>query len=191
MYIHNNPQLTAYHTMQTEQKRLLTKERLERYHNTLDRVEKQMLEDYNKEFEYEEVGYCKPDGDDNQAWTAYYPMWTGWKVDAYDTYSHDNGACAANYWGNPTWGKEKFTEDRHHNRHRGDSCSNVEDKYEAECEYGLVMGSYDDYDWHTEALWYTRAYGEKSSYIYEERVCGCEKASLASGDCSANASGHG
>ena len=51
MYIHNNPQLTAYHTMQTEQKRLLTKERLERYHNTLDRVEKQMLEDYNKRIE--------------------------------------------------------------------------------------------------------------------------------------------
>ena len=37
--------------MQTEQRRLLTKERLERYHNTLDRVEKQMLEDYNKRVE--------------------------------------------------------------------------------------------------------------------------------------------
>ena len=48
MYV-NNPQLNAYHNMQTEQKRLLTKERLERYHNTLDRVEKQMLEDTTKE----------------------------------------------------------------------------------------------------------------------------------------------
>ena len=37
--------------MQTEQRRLLTKDRLERYHNTLDRVEKQMLEDYNKRVE--------------------------------------------------------------------------------------------------------------------------------------------
>ena len=46
-----NPQLTAYHTMQTEQKRLLTKERLERYHNNLARIEKQMLEDYNKRVE--------------------------------------------------------------------------------------------------------------------------------------------
>ena len=50
MYV-NNPQLNAYHSMQIEQKRLLTKERLERYHNTLDRVEKQMLEDYNKRVE--------------------------------------------------------------------------------------------------------------------------------------------
>ena len=37
--------------MQIEQKRISTKERLERYHNTLDRVEKQMLEDYNKRVE--------------------------------------------------------------------------------------------------------------------------------------------
>jgi len=37
--------------MQTEQQRLSTKDRLERYHNTLDRVEKQMLEDYNKRVE--------------------------------------------------------------------------------------------------------------------------------------------
>ena len=37
--------------MQSEQKRLSTKDRLERYHNTLDRVEKQMLEDYNKRVE--------------------------------------------------------------------------------------------------------------------------------------------
>ena len=51
MHITNNPQLTAYIQMQIEQKRLLTKERLERYHNTLDRVEKQMLEDYNKRVE--------------------------------------------------------------------------------------------------------------------------------------------
>ena len=37
--------------MQTEQQRLSTKERLERYHNNLDRIEKQMLEDYNKRVE--------------------------------------------------------------------------------------------------------------------------------------------
>ena len=51
MHITNNPQLTAYNQMQIEQKRLSTKERLERYHNTFDRVEKQMLEDYNKRVE--------------------------------------------------------------------------------------------------------------------------------------------
>ena len=51
MQITNNPQLTAYNQMQIEQKRLSTKERLERYHNTLDRVEKQMLEDNNKRVE--------------------------------------------------------------------------------------------------------------------------------------------
>ena len=51
MHITNNPQLTAYNQMQIEQKRLSTKERLERYQNTLDRVEKQMLEDYNKRVE--------------------------------------------------------------------------------------------------------------------------------------------
>ena len=51
MHITNNPQLTAYNSMQIEQKRISTKERLERYHNTLDRVEKQMLEDYNKRVE--------------------------------------------------------------------------------------------------------------------------------------------
>ena len=37
--------------MQTEQQRLSTKDRLERYHNNLDRIEKQMLEDYNKRVE--------------------------------------------------------------------------------------------------------------------------------------------
>ena len=51
MQITNNPQLTAYNQMQIEQKRLSTKERLERYHNNLDRIEKQMLEDYNKRVE--------------------------------------------------------------------------------------------------------------------------------------------
>ena len=51
MHITNNPQLTAYNQMQSEQKRLSTKERLERYHNNLDRIEKQMLEDYNKRVE--------------------------------------------------------------------------------------------------------------------------------------------
>ena len=51
MHIMNNPQLNAYHHMQTEQKRLSTKERLERYHNNLDRIEKEMLEDYNKRVE--------------------------------------------------------------------------------------------------------------------------------------------
>ena len=47
----NNPQLNLYHLNIAEQKRILTKERLERYHNTLDRVEKEMLEDYNKRVE--------------------------------------------------------------------------------------------------------------------------------------------
>ena len=51
MHITNNPQLTAYNQMQIEQKRISTKERLERNHKTLDRVEKQMLEDYNKRVE--------------------------------------------------------------------------------------------------------------------------------------------
>ena len=51
MHIHNNPQLNAYHHMQAEQKRLSTKERLERYHSNLDRIEKEMLEDYNKRVE--------------------------------------------------------------------------------------------------------------------------------------------
>ena len=51
MHITNNPQLTAYNQMQIEQKRLSTKERLERYHNNLDRIEKQLLEDYNKRVE--------------------------------------------------------------------------------------------------------------------------------------------
>ena len=47
----NNPQLSLYHDNIVEQKRILTKERLERYHNTLDRIEKEMLEDYNKRVE--------------------------------------------------------------------------------------------------------------------------------------------
>ena len=47
----NNPQLNLYHHNILEQKRILTKERLERYHNTLDRIEKEMLEDYNKRVE--------------------------------------------------------------------------------------------------------------------------------------------
>ena len=51
MHIPNNPQLNAYHHMLQEQKRLLTKEKLERYHNNLERTEKQMLEDYNKRIE--------------------------------------------------------------------------------------------------------------------------------------------
>ena len=47
----NNPQLNLYHHNIVEQKRILTKERLERYHNTLDRIEKELLEDYNKRVE--------------------------------------------------------------------------------------------------------------------------------------------
>ena len=46
-----NPQLNLYHHNIVEHKRILTKERLERYHNTLDRIEKEMLEDYNKRVE--------------------------------------------------------------------------------------------------------------------------------------------
>ena len=47
----NNPQLNLYHHNILEQKRILTKERLEKYHNTLARIEKEMLEDYNKRVE--------------------------------------------------------------------------------------------------------------------------------------------
>ena len=47
----NNPQLSLYHHNILEQRRILTKERLERYHNTLARIEKEMLEDYNKRVE--------------------------------------------------------------------------------------------------------------------------------------------
>ena len=50
MYV-NNPQLNLYHHNIVEQRRILTKERLEKYHNTLDRIEKEMLEDYNKRIE--------------------------------------------------------------------------------------------------------------------------------------------
>ena len=50
MYV-NNPQLNLYHQNLVEQRRILTKERLEKYHNTLDRIEKEMLEDYNKRVE--------------------------------------------------------------------------------------------------------------------------------------------
>ena len=50
MYV-NNPQLNLYHHNIVEQRRILTKERLEKYHNTLDRIEKEMLEDYNKRVE--------------------------------------------------------------------------------------------------------------------------------------------
>ena len=49
--MHINPQQYMYHQNIAEQKRLLTKERLERYHNNLARIEKQMLEDYNKRVE--------------------------------------------------------------------------------------------------------------------------------------------
>ena len=49
MYI--TPQYHAYHQNLTEQKRILTKEKLEQHHNNLDRIEKQMLEDYNKRVE--------------------------------------------------------------------------------------------------------------------------------------------
>ena len=49
--MHINPQQYMYHQNIVEQKRLLTKERLERYHNNLDRIEKEMLEDYNKRIE--------------------------------------------------------------------------------------------------------------------------------------------
>jgi len=46
--MHINPQLQLYHQNLTEQKRLYTEEKLKRYHNNLDRIEKEMLEDYNK-----------------------------------------------------------------------------------------------------------------------------------------------
>ena len=43
--------VNLYHHNIVEQRRILTKERLEKYHNTLDRIEKEMLEDYNKRVE--------------------------------------------------------------------------------------------------------------------------------------------
>ena len=49
--MHINPQMNAYHYNIQEQKRILTKEKLEQHHNNLDRIEKQMLEDYNKRVE--------------------------------------------------------------------------------------------------------------------------------------------
>ena len=49
MYI--TPQYHAYHQNLTEQKRILTKEKLEQHHNNLNRIEKEMLEDYNKRVE--------------------------------------------------------------------------------------------------------------------------------------------
>ena len=50
MYV-NNPQLNLYHQNLVEQKRLLTEETLKSIHNNLDRIEKEMLEDYNKRIE--------------------------------------------------------------------------------------------------------------------------------------------
>jgi len=49
--MHINPQMNAYHYNIQEQKRILTKEKLEQHHNNLNRIEKQMLEDYNKRVE--------------------------------------------------------------------------------------------------------------------------------------------
>ena len=49
--MHINPQLQLYHQNLTEQKRLYTEEKLKRHHNNLERIEKEMLEDYNKRVE--------------------------------------------------------------------------------------------------------------------------------------------
>ena len=49
--MHINPQQYMYHQNIVEQKRLLTKEKLEQHHNNLARIEKEMLEDYNKRIE--------------------------------------------------------------------------------------------------------------------------------------------
>ena len=49
--MHINPQQYMYHQNIAEQKRILTKEKLEQHHNNLNRIEKQMLEDYNKRVE--------------------------------------------------------------------------------------------------------------------------------------------
>jgi len=49
--MHINPQQYMYHQNIAEQKRILTKEKLKQHHNNLDRIEKQMLEDYNKRVE--------------------------------------------------------------------------------------------------------------------------------------------
>ena len=49
--MHINPQQYMYHQNIAEQKRILTKEKLEQHHNNLARIEKQLLEDYNKRVE--------------------------------------------------------------------------------------------------------------------------------------------
>ena len=47
----NNPQLNLYHHNIVEQKRILTEEKLKKHHDLLHRIEKEMLEDYNKRVE--------------------------------------------------------------------------------------------------------------------------------------------
>ena len=51
MHIQNNPQMNAYHHSLDEKKRLLQKEKLQKYHDILIRVEKEIMDDYNRRVE--------------------------------------------------------------------------------------------------------------------------------------------
>ena len=51
MHIQNNQQMNAYHHSLDEKKRLLQKEKLQKYHDRLNRVEKEIMDDYNRRVE--------------------------------------------------------------------------------------------------------------------------------------------
>ncbi len=51
MHIPNNPQLNMYHHTLQERQRLLQKHRLESYHASLHRREKEIMEDYHRRVE--------------------------------------------------------------------------------------------------------------------------------------------
>ena len=51
MHITNNPQLDSYHHLQNEKKRRLEKEKLNAYHDSLNRREKEMMNDYHRRIE--------------------------------------------------------------------------------------------------------------------------------------------
>ena len=51
MHIQNNPQMSAYHHSIDEKKRLLQKEKLQKYHDRLNRAEKEIMEDYHRRVE--------------------------------------------------------------------------------------------------------------------------------------------
>ena len=51
MHITNNPQLDSYHHLQNKKKRRLEKEKLNAYHDSLNRREKEMMNDYHRRIE--------------------------------------------------------------------------------------------------------------------------------------------